>query len=442
MGHRARGRLALTALLGAVVASCSFVVSLDGLSGGPSRAGSDASGDALPLVDGSLEASADAALAGSTVLAHVSGSTVATGLAQQQHLVYAAHAARWWYFAVDDSSPTAITSRSSTDFVTWVAGPSLALPSAHHGDGRAFSVAYADRGGRDVLHFTISLRPATNDFRHYHARAAADGAALTFEGPDLLDAISATDDTLVPDAPATAVAGGGVVFDTSGYSVWSDAGVGNQYGWRSQLPDDGTPMWTATWSPRDSIEQVPVVVNARALVPLAAEDMVALWEKGDVEPLPTDIRFSRFAGSKWLPTGSVFGRPDPTDKNDWSVWRVSDTELHAIRRTVANKFDHRVYDGARWTNGPTVPGDSATAGSGLVLLGHNGALTLLQVGADTANSVRATTLAGGSWSPWVTLVSTPAPRANLTRAASTGPVAILWTESTPTGMDVVALLLP
>ncbi len=81
------------------------------------------------------------------------------------------HAARWWLFYIDQGAPTLIKTRSSADFITWSDGDSLALPFGHGNEGRTFSVAYADLGGRDVVHITSSLRVASVDRRRFHARA-------------------------------------------------------------------------------------------------------------------------------------------------------------------------------------------------------------------------------------------------------------------------------
>jgi hypothetical protein len=435
------GPRAPLALLGTLaVASCSLTVSLDGLTGGQ---GGDASGDAPADAPGDapLDAPADAAPdapstsdgatdggGGPVLLAHVGGN-YATGLAQQVHLVYATHAKRWWLFVADAASPTVIGSVTSADFASWTPGPSLTLPYGHDGDGRAFSVAYADRGGRDVLHFSISLRPSASDFRHYHARASVAGAALTFVAPAQLDRVPANDDTLVPDGPATAVTSSGIVVDTSGYSMKDDAGTGygNEYAWRSTTSDDGTAGWSAAWV---------------TLVPMASDAVLAVWEKGDVEPNPTDLHFARLVGSSWTTPDGVFSRADPLDKNDWSVWRVSDTEIHAVRRGLAGAFEHRIFDGTSWQNGAAIAQDPGAAGTGLVLVATGAGVLLAQIGGGAASPVRATTFARGAWSGWTSLVATTKRRTSLTRASVSGPAALVWTEATQAGADVVGLPLP
>ena len=448
MYTRAMGRRVLLAAMGAVaVSSCSLAVSLDGLTGGGHTgdgglAAADGAIDA-PTTDAAADVEAGGGLEPS-LLAHTGG-TYATGDAQQVHLVYATHARLWWLFVADAATPNAIGTRSSDDFVTWTAGPALTLPAGHDGDGRNFSVAYADRNGRDVVHLSISLRPDKADFRHYHARAAIDGAQLAFEGPDLLDEVPANDDTLVPDGPSTAVASSGIVVDTSGLSMKDDGGTGygNEYAWRSTASDNGAPTWKAAWNARDIVEVVPLVSNARALVPFASDSVLAMWEKADVEPNPTDVRFSRIVGTTWSASGNVFGRSDPLDKNDWSVWRVTDTEVHAVRRSLAGAFDHRIFDGTKWQGGAQIARDPGVAGTGLVLVGRAGGVTLVQIGSDAANSLRTSTFANGAWSAWTTLLGTPAARTSLTRASTTGPAALVWTETKPgAGQDIAGLLLP
>ncbi|MGH7329525.1 MAG: hypothetical protein ACREJX_14360, partial [Polyangiaceae bacterium] len=227
--------LPVLAVLGAVGA-CSLFTDL-----GPLQAGSgspDGGADSSILDAGNGDGAADAAV-GEQVLAEVGGVATASGDAQQTHIIWAIGAKLWWLFYIDDDT-NHLKTRSSPDFVTWTDGASLALPYTNAGEGRNFSIAYAELGGADVVHISFS-HDTGGAQNHTHTRAVIQGSAITFDAP--ADVCSFSDSSQSPDSPATIVQSDGTVWDTTGdvaSAGTSGNGHFNEDGFLSPSQDTGS----------------------------------------------------------------------------------------------------------------------------------------------------------------------------------------------------------
>lgn len=408
-------------------------------------AGTDAALDDARIEDAPTDAG-DAGAVGYTPVVIATGGDAGapTGNAQQTHLVYAEHGKRWWLFTIDNAAPTVLATYSSTDFVTWMPGAPLTLPLGHGGHGGNFSVAYADLGGQDVVHLAISLEAATNDRRHYHARAVINLAAIAWGAPAQVDLI--TDPSPPnPDGCSAVVTSGGVVIDTTGWAPYGGGAsyTGNEEAFVGLSPDDGT-SWDASFGPRQDVGAVSKYSNARLAMPLASGDALLFWETADVEPDPTNVRWSRMsaAGVASAP-GDVFAAA-AQGWNDWSAARLSDTDVHAVRRQTTGAFDHRRWDGATWNDGSAIPALMTATDRGVVVLHDASRVMLVAISsdADANTAVMATTwVSGGSsdagtdagtgtWTAWAPIVATPAQRTNPSGFTSpTAGSAIIWTET-------------
>src|SRR5439155_14493597 len=131
-------------------------------------------------------------------------------------LLYATHSARFWFFYVDAASTMLLQTKWSTDFVTWTPGASLTLASSSANEGRNFSVAYADLGGKDVVHVAFSHFVSGNEDA-YHARATIDGGAIAFAPEVLMSSGTPPDAKANPDGCVTAIGSDGFVYAATGW---------------------------------------------------------------------------------------------------------------------------------------------------------------------------------------------------------------------------------
>jgi hypothetical protein len=434
------------AVLGALVGACGL--SVTGLGAPVDDAGTDALASVDGGADGDLEAapSSDADAEGSdegavpTGPVHVAsvGAVVdATGLAQQTHLVYATHSARWWLFWFDDAQPAQMQASSSPDFVTWTAATPLALPGSHGNQGADLSVAYADIAGTDVLHLTLSLHfPAANDRRHFHVRATLSGAAILYGAVAQLAMV--TDSSLVdPDGPATMITADGHVWDATGWATYQ--GAGNEVAWQSTGTDLGT-SWDGKLGAQQNIAAAQTTVNARTFADVEGKNatVVALWELGDAEPDPTNVAYSTPGIIGWNGAANVFpGAPQSAD--DWDAVMVGPGDLRVIRRTLDGTYELLGYDGNAWTPLFPPPSDPWLAESGIVLLTDGAHLAVVAIAGDGASSVRQIVWNGVEWGAWATIEGSSAGRRGLTAWSSPGHYAVMWSESTSSGSDIVGL---
>jgi membrane protein implicated in regulation of membrane protease activity len=182
-------------------------------------------------------------------------------------------------------------------------------------------------------------------------------------------------------------------------------------------------------------------VNARALVPLAAGHVLALWELADAEPDPTNVAFSTFGGLSWTAGAPLFSGTTAQSANDWDVVHLTDTNVRVVRRALAGGFDDVRFDGSTWSALAAPTGDPGLAGSGVVLLGSAPRVAAFTIAGDAANSVRQAVWNGASWGPWTTLEGTPAARRFLSGWSSAGHAAVIWTQADGAGFDVAGKLV-
>lgn len=389
-------------------------------------------------LDSTASDSADGAIPPKTTVVVSAGSiAAATGLAQQKHLIYAVGSARWWLFYIDSTDVLSLKTATSADFSTWTSGGTLTLPQPHGGDAQSFSVDYASIAGQDVVHLTFSHRLAANDRRRYHTRARISASTITFGTPAMINSTTDLPASLDPDGTATLIGQDQRIVDLSGWT--NVAGSGNAVAWQSSSLDLG-----ASWAPGFGAQQAigpaaTAAVNARALVGLASSQVLTLWELADTEPDPTNIMSSRWNGALWTAPANVFVAA-AQNANDWALCRVSDTDIHAVRRISSGAYEHRHYDGATWGAGQAIAAQPGIAGGGVVLLQTMTGLTLVTIASDAASTVRQTRWAAAAWSAWSTVEGSTATRTHLEGygAPAMGKLAVIWTQANGASFDVVA----
>ena len=380
-----------------------------------------------------------------------------TGTAQQQHLIFATHGNRWWYFTIDSADSVALKTFWSSDFVTWTPGASLTLAQKSDGEGRNFSVAYADLAGKDVVHLVFSHLQGAQQGA-YHARAILDQATIAY-GPETL--VTSTDyftGEANPDGPVAAVGTDGLVYVATGWVNEAqfrsgNATVGNMDVYQSTSTDDGNSAGPLTNYVAHS--WVPDFVNNRALVALGAGKMLAVWPTAD-DFRPETSNLSWALSPAWATTNTDLftgaGMGAVQNMNDWSVCATSTSVVHAVRRVHAGAvkdsvFEHLRFDvaSAKWSSGGIIPPDAGANGTGVVLL-TNGTKMLLFALSAPFNDLRYTKWDGSAWSAWGTQFAGAPKRAFLsgTGCDSKAHAAITWTEGAAPpyevqGFDVRAL---
>lgn len=459
-----RGRwLAAAALSAATIAGCGIFEPLDGLSGGdagarldaaelPDVGGDDATDapamDASPTGDAMLdarEASTDAGAAETSgpaapvTIADVGAVAAPSGHAQQGPLVWLSGAQAWWLFYESAASPTTLATLASSDFQTWSPVGTITLPGPPT-DGRNIAALAGAAGGEDVLHVAVGVVVAPNDRRHLHVRAHPLTGMLQFDAYDELGTTSFASSNLDPDGPATALGSDGTVLDTSGWYQVPDSGAtANEFAWLTTSPDPGG-AWIPTWGAVASVETVPQYVNARAAVALPGGSFMALWEAGDAEPDPTNVHFALLSSGQWSAAGNVFAA-SPQDPNDWGACLLN-TSVHAVRHTSSGAWEHRVWSGAAFADGGTMPKLDMPVGAGAVVLCDASSVRVFAIAPDAGNPVDETQWDGTSWSAWKEVVAPGATRSYLSGAITPdGQAALVWTEGSDGGSVIAGALV-
>ena len=372
----------------------------------------------------------------------------ATGTAQQQHLIFATHSNRWWYFTMDSADANVLKTRWSSDFASWNDGASLTLAQKSDGEGRNFGVAYADIAGKDVVHLALSHSLATPAPGIYHARATINQASIVFEPETVVNTPDYWLTQANPDGPVAAIGTDGTVYVATGWAnqkqFHGTDTTGNMDVYQSTTKDDGTSAGPLTNYVIHS--WVPQFVNNRALVALGAGQMLAVWPTADVGGPDTSNLSWAVSTSASVTHADLFtGTGAAQDMNDWSVCGVSPTAVHAVRRVHAggeNTFEHLRFDvaSATWSTGGAIPQSPGASGTGVVLLTNGTKLLLFALGAAYTD-LRYTRWDGNAWSAWLTLFSGSARRTFLsgTGCASQTHTAITWSEGSPPVLNVQGL---
>jgi len=394
--------------------------------------------------DGGTDVGTDAPN-GPVAIANAQQSVAPSGNAQQTHVVWANVAKRWWLFYFDDDT-TLLKTRTSADFVAWQDGPSLTLAHTNAGEGRNLSVAYAELGGVDVVHISISHAVGgSGPLIHSHTRAVISGSTITFGAPSDVCSIDASPDE--PDGNAAYVASDGTVWDSTGFVA--SAGTGgkgyqNEDAFLSPSQDDGT-SWTNSFN-QMTIEVVNTTANSRAF--FSAGDFGAIWEAGDQDPNPTNLHFAFYEGGNWTSPDSLFDDDAPQDPNDWGLATLQAStgpEVHVVRALLAGGYEHAYGTSTTGQNGAAPPTQSRTAGTGVVVLADPSHVAAFDL--SSAGELVESRWDGSTWSAWTTIASAMTPSylsgycPNLDAHPEAGGCAVIWTGPSTDGVGVFGQLV-
>ncbi len=365
-----------------------------------------------------------------------------TGTSMQQHILHTDNGGYYWFFYYDSSNVNALQRARSADLVTWT--PEGEVVTGDTGsEGRNFSAAYADIAGHDVVHIVASHQSGQT-YGAYHDRLETK-KGLVVSSPPETSVITTTTSSFpaggMPDGPAVALSSDAKVFLATGWM--NENGITQSFDtyanmdvYQSSAPDTGVagPQGTST---SDYHHWVLTYVNNRALVPLDAGRVLAVWPQADVHPDSSDLSWA-WSGDGWVddPNRLVFGAGSPTAQNDWAVCAVTPTSVHAVRREVGGGtnevYDDMIFDAAKgaWTPGAAIPKQAGQYGTGVVLLTDGARMLLFSVASDGNDSIVYTRYDGTQWSAWQTLVGSAAKRVALSGSgcAAKDHQVLLWTE--------------
>ena len=243
-------------------------------------------------------------------------------------------------------------------------------------------MAYEDVGGIDVVHLVVSQAPTSGGSygSTIHLRATITGAAnLTVTDTTT---VIATSTACAIDGPSIAVASDGHVHDATGRDDSHGTLLADMDIYTASPVDDGGSPWNpsfthtgTTSSPRGRPRPTSSWRSARGVT-----SSVPGRNLGDYM-VYAGMSWQKTTGGVWpsvtTPAGEVFPVPDggatALGFDNWSLCRLSDTEIHALGHLNASSggatFQHSTYDGTSWQQGqPTPPFLQSPDDDGLVLV--------------------------------------------------------------------------
>jgi Tfp pilus assembly major pilin PilA len=365
-------------------------------------------------------------------IASVTGATgaQASGNSTQRHLVYAVHSATWWAFWVDPATPTILRSAHSTDLQTWTAAGTQTLANAigNTADGRYMSVAYASISGTDVVHVICSCASITGfDVRGVLTATTVTWATNSITNGNVTNSPSVPDGCVICTASDDGILLGASVIDTAG-------NFGDHAHTYNATADTVGASWTpGAWTTVDDHITSNLIIRNHAMIPVGSGQVVALWP-ADVNP-PNNVVAS-LVGRSATPVapGAVFGSTvafSDTTANEWGACKVSNTDVHVVRRTGANTYAHARFNGTSWAAGQSIPTQTSLASAGVALTSDGASVYLVVIDSAAGNAVKVCAWNGVAWGAWATAEGSSATRTSISAmqevpGAST--IALIWTE--------------
>jgi hypothetical protein len=368
--------------------------SIDGGAGdsGPGAGDAGDAGDAAPPVD-----AADASIP-ITVVPITSAGTkpTSTGYGYQQHLVYANHDARWWLFYVDDA-PGVIQAMASADLAHWSTPVSVPLPATYSlDDGEAFSVAYADLAGHDVLHFLVNGDSGGGSaYASFHVRATIAGGGISASGGVMLPDTEtdggqgSSGGACTQDGPTTLVTGDGHVYDVTAWAGHPENGTTCDTNVYLATAKETGGAWSASFGHAGYYVSVPVYAFSHDLLPYddAGLAMVLFPDEDNTNEFQFDsigwavsTTFGDAGGPDAQgvvePSGSeVFaGAGGHASYNDWSACRLASDTVHLVRHVTSGTtphvldFQQATFTGGTWIAESAPLSVASPQNEGVVLL--------------------------------------------------------------------------
>jgi len=371
------------------------------------------------------------------------GKETPSGLPQSNHIVYAKGGNRYWFFYVD-ATPNVIKSRTSTDFIAWGDGPTIAVPYDPAGDSRTFSVAYAHIGNSDVVHIAIALHSG-NVREVDYVRGLLTGNTGSFTAAAKVTQMTNNPSGCDPEEPGITIDNGGLAHIISGWwnnaTDWCDFNM-----FDATTADAGQPGFTTTFT-GPTHQPISGLTNAHAMIPLG-NGVMAFSDSGDVGiPDSSNMNSSAFAGT-WPQYAPIYpaGMGAVQSRYDWSVCGKQGG-VDVVRRVhnggLNDQFQYLQYVNGSWTAGAAIPANPGLVNAGIVLLRGPTTLGLFAISADPTSSIHYTLSNGSTWSAWQNLVSGLGMRNHLAGSGcvDTAHPTLIWTQASASANDVYGVPL-
>lgn len=382
------------------------------------------------------------------------------GFGYQHHSFYSQGSPNHWIFYFDPKMPSQIESRISSDLSNWTEGPIVQLPGAL-GDGNNFDVAYAHIGDADVVHIVADVA-LPNIFETVHVRTTIDSNSLT--QPSIVQFPNTTNANACPDdGPSTLVTADGHVLDVTAWTLRQGTSCDSNI-YRSATADDGV-SFAADFALAGYYISVPGYTHSHDLIELSPNRVLGAWPDQDIQQgqdqalyrsvgwdLSDTFAASEDGGVKQAPSAEVFFAQDggvaTSGDNDWSLCRLSSTDVWAIRHVTkadggTGDFEAMRFDGASWHPAPAPHLAASNLNAGLVLLSDtldtDGLLAATLTSDNLVHVERWTPKSGWSRSfdasPVVNGVTTPVQHLSGTPCGTAHPL-LFWTQNAKAPYDL------
>lgn len=360
--------------------------------------------------------------------------SASTGRPCQGHLVYGVNNAKWYFFWL--SSTQTLNISYSSDFITWT--PSSApftLAAVHNSEGRNFGFICDSIASNDIVHMNSTYFVSTTSVQTRHARFKLDSGVNPLTGWTTTnsEAQLTTRNSSAGGAVSGAVTildSNNLVYDASSY-ISSGSSLGDQRFNRNPTGDT-TATWTpGTWALGVSYNPTPFVTSF-AFADLGSGKILSVCDNASVAGSMTQLEWSSWSGSAWSSAATVFASNiSTTTTNMWGMVGRTTTEVHVVALSNASSgYQHRIFNGTSWSNGPSIPTLSPIANSGIFLATDGTSVWMFVIASD--KSIKYIVYNGTSWSAsWTTLVVASANTRTYLSGyplVSAGAIGLVWTE--------------
>jgi|GEM_PF-5169726 len=346
----------------------------------------------------------------------VSGSAWKTGMPSSNQTFYAVNSGRWWTFQVGVTSNT-ITTSYYWNGSSWVASTSLTDATWAPGSNNDWCAAYLNIASTDVVYLVA--------YSGYVIRAVISGTAVSYGTRVQFAAINTGTE---PNGVAAAFDSSNklwIVYDDSGdsyYTVSSTAETGSS----------GITGYSGTYSAWPSYSNY---VHSHVLLPIST-GMLLLSD--DSQSPPTGVNYNYITAPGNVTPSEVFATAVTMQPEDWAACKVSDSDVHCVRITGSNTFEHRRWNGTSWNAGQTIPTQAVLAGANINLVSDGTNVWLICLSSAAGNPVVYVEWSGGAWGSWQTLESTSATRDGVVSSpqVASNAIQVVWTEGSASPFSV------
>lgn len=363
-----------------------------------------------------------------------------SGNPSQGHLFYAIGDSAWWLLWVDNVDATKLRAARSTDLTTWTDKGVLLTTSftmrrsgTDPALGANIGVNYKRVSSTDVVHLEIAQYASTTDCRSAHARATISAGTMT-----VTNAIAQVTQTtsgagvVIPGGAAVQLDSAGKVYIADAWQEVGGTNNGNMSATVSSNADSGA-AWTAGFA-----TPVRIIASAshgpcHALADLGSGAILYIFpDSATADGTSTNIKWSKWTGS-WSAAANVYGSAQTGfDDRDVGIVGRTLTDVHLVRRSGANTFDHQRFNGTAWAAGQAIPSQTSKAAGGMFLASDGTDVWLFVIDSDAANSIRSCkwSSASSTWGTWAALITSTATRTSLSghQAAANQTIGLCWTE--------------